>query len=70
MRVLFIFTLALLAAGCTTPGSGDGPEYRETEYKTGSNLPQKRNREIPVEQRSVDPAAIPRNTAPASRVGG
>ena len=70
MRALFVFALGTLAAGCTTSGPSDGAEYRETEDRTGSNLPQKRNREMPVEQRSVDPAAIPRNTAPASRAGG
>ena len=70
MRIALLVSFAMLAAACTTPGPSDGAEYRETEYKTGSNLPQKRNRELPVEQRSIDPAAIPRNTSPASRVGG
>ena len=70
MRFVVVFALSLFAAGCATSGSGDGPEYRETEYKTGSNLPQKRNRDLPVEEKSVDPAAIPRNASPASRVGG
>lgn len=70
MRIAILAALATLAAGCTTPGPSDGAQYRETEYRTGSNLPQKRNREMPIEQKSVDPAAIPRNASPASRAGG
>lgn len=70
MRSLVALTLALLVAACSTPAANDGSEYRETEYKTGSNLPQKRTREAPVEVKSVDPASIPRPVSPASRSGG
>lgn len=66
----FVLALAALAASCATPVADDGSEYRGTDYKTGSNLPQKRNRDLPVEQKAVDPATIPRNTMPGSRAGG
>ena len=70
MRRFIALTLALLVTACSTPAGGDGSEYRETDYKTGSNLPQKRNRDMPVEVKSVDPASIPRTVSPASRSGG
>ena len=70
MKPFFFLVLAALTTSCATPAVDDGSEYRETEYRTGSNLPQKRNRELPIEQKSVDPATIPRNTGPATRAGG
>jgi len=70
MKRFLVLALAGLAASCATPAADDGSEFREADYRTGSNLPQKRNRELPVEQKVVDPTTIPRNTMPATRAGG
>jgi hypothetical protein len=56
-KVIFAGLFLLSAVGCATPTADNSGAAEEKEYVTGSNIP-RRDRSMPSDVKTVDPAAI------------